>query len=311
MVKDVKRSATRTKSPVDVFRYLDYRRFLADVYAAQKARGLSYRAFSKRAALGAPNYLKLVIEGQRNLTPAMALRFAQAAGLAGESADYFVELVAFCQARKSNVKQAHHQRLLAFRRYREAHKLENAHAAYHAAWYLPAIRELVTSRDFREDPKWIAEKLLPAIKPSEAKQALASLLKLGLIERDVESGGLRQTNAIVTTGPETRGVHIASYHAEMTKRALAAIDLVPNAERDLSALTLCMGKAGLAQVKQRIRALRRELLALSESQEERSEVVQINFQLFPLTRADDDKKPAPRARARSRRDADDDDNEET
>jgi uncharacterized protein (TIGR02147 family) len=299
MFENVKRTAARKKSPVDVFRYLDYRRFLGDVYTAQKERGLSYRAFSRRAALGAPNYLKLVVDGQRNLTSAMAQRFAQAAGLSGEGAEYFVELVAFCQASTSADKQKHHKRLLAFRRYREAHKLENAHADYHSAWYLPAIRELVTSRDFRDDAKWIAKKLWPAIKPSEAKQALSTLLKLGLIERDAQ-GQLRQTSAIVTTGAETRGVHIATYHAEMVKRAIASIDLVPSAERDLSALTLCVSKSGLAQMKQRIQALRRELLALSESDEARTEVVQINFQIFPLTRADV-------TSAASRRDADDDD----
>jgi uncharacterized protein (TIGR02147 family) len=303
MFEDVKRTAARKRSPVDVFRYLDYRRFLGDVYTAQKARGLSYRAFSRRAALGAPNYLKLVVDGQRNLTSSMAQRFAQAAGLSGEGAEYFVELVAFCQASKSADKQKHHQRLLAFRRYREAHKLEIAHADYHAAWYLPAIRELVASRDFRDDAKWIAKKLWPAIKPSEAKQALATLLKLGLIERDAE-GQLRQTSAIVTTGPETRGVHIATYHAEMVKRAIASIDLVPSAERDLSALTLCVSKSGLARMKQRIQALRRELLALSESDDARTEVVQINFQIFPLTRAD--ASDEARAGAASRRDADDD-----
>jgi uncharacterized protein (TIGR02147 family) len=304
MFEKVKRTTAPTRSPVDVFRYLDYRRFLADVYIAQKERGLSYRAFSRRAALGAPNYLKLVIDGKRNLTTSMALRFAHAAGLSGEGADYFVELVAFCQASKSADKQKHHQRLLAFRRYREAHKLENAHAEYHSAWYLPAIRELVSSRDFRDDPKWIAHKLWPAIKPSEAKQALMILLKLGLLERD-DQGQLHQTNAIVTTGPETRGVHIASYHAEMTKRAIASIDLVPSAQRDLSALTLCVSKSGLERMKQRIQALRRELLALSESDDGRSEVVQINFQIFPLTRAEQPVE-TPSARAASRRDADDD-----
>jgi uncharacterized protein (TIGR02147 family) len=300
------KGVARTKSPIDVFRYLDYRRFLGDVYKAQKARGLSYRAFSRRAALGAPNYLKLVVEGKRNLTPGMALRFAHAAGLAGDGADYFVELVAFCQADTNSEKQKHHQRLLAFSRYREAHKLENAHAEYHAAWYLPAIRELVTSRDFRDDPKWIATKLWPAIKASEAKQALAILLKLGLIARDGESGRLRQTSAIVTTGPETRGLHIARYHAEMTTRAIAAIDLVPSSERDLSALTLCVGKAGLARMKQRIQALRRELLELNESDDDRDQVVQLNFQLFPLTRAEIRAKKAVKNVRSSRRDADDD-----
>jgi uncharacterized protein (TIGR02147 family) len=289
----------RKRGPVDVFRYLDYRSFLADVYATQKGRGLSYRAFARRAQLGAPNYLKLVIDGERNLTPEMAQRFAEAVGLGTEAAAYFCELVAFCQARGAADKARHHQRLLSFRRYREAHKLEGAHAEYHSAWYLPAIRELATRTDFRDDPRWIAAQLVPAIKPSEAKQALAILLRLGLLEREAESGQLRQTSAVVTTGPETEGVHIATYHAEMARRAIAAIDLVPAPERDISALTVCVGEGGLSRLKQRIQAFRRELLELTESETDRRQVVQLNFQLFPLSSAggpDEPSKPGRRTR---------------
>jgi uncharacterized protein (TIGR02147 family) len=65
-------------SPVDVFEYLDYRAFLRDIYLAKKAerRGFSFRAFSRRANLRSPNYLKLVMDGERNLSRAMAERFA-------------------------------------------------------------------------------------------------------------------------------------------------------------------------------------------------------------------------------------------
>jgi uncharacterized protein (TIGR02147 family) len=274
--------APRARGVLDVFRYLDYRAFLADLYRAQKRRGLSYRAFSRRAGLGAPNYLKLVIEGERNLTAAMARRFAEAAGLAGDAERYFCELVAFCQARSAADKATHHRRLLAFQRYRNAHRLDASHAEYHSAWYVPAIRELVTSRDFAEDPAWIARRLTPPIKASEAKRALAVLLKLGLVVRD-ETGRLRQSAVVLSTGPETSGLHIASYHTEMMKRAAAAIDLVPASERDISALTLCVGERGLARLKQRIQALRRELLELAEDERERCQVVQLNLQLFPLS----------------------------
>ena len=80
------------RAPVDVFRYLDYRAFLAEYYRVRKLRGFSYRAFSRRAGLAAPNYLKLVIEAKRNLTADMATCFADACGLHGEGADYFCEL---------------------------------------------------------------------------------------------------------------------------------------------------------------------------------------------------------------------------
>lgn len=166
-------------------RYLDYRTFLADFYEAKKRRGFSYRAFSRATGLGAPNYLKLVIAGKRNLTPVMAERFAASCGLANEPAAYFQQLVAFNQAKTAAERNRSYERLTGFRRYRQVQKLELAHAAYHSTWYLPAIRELCASAAFLDDHEWLAGVLRPPIKASEAKNAIDLLLELGLLERDV------------------------------------------------------------------------------------------------------------------------------
>jgi uncharacterized protein (TIGR02147 family) len=274
----------RLRCPIDVFRYHDYRRFLGAYYQAKKPSGFSYRAFARAARLGAPNYLQLVINGRRNLTPAMASRFAETCGLGKEAARYFVALVAFNQAEPGEQRNARYRELTAFRRYRQAQKLELAHAAYHSTWYLPAIRELVSSPAFREDPAWIGATLRPAIKAAEAQQALDTLLTLGLLSRGAD-GKLEQRTRLVSTGPETTGMHITNYHAEMMQRATLAMTELPAAERDISSLTLCLGKGGLAELKARIVSFRRELLELAEREPDPRQVVQMNFQLFPLSEA--------------------------
>jgi uncharacterized protein (TIGR02147 family) len=280
----VKRQGTprRLRCPIDVFRYHDYRTFLASYYEAKKPRGFSYRAFARAAGLGAPNYLQLVINGRRNLTEAMARRFAETCGLGGDAASYFVALVAFNQSGTNEERNGHYQKLRGFRRYRRAHRLELAEAAYHATWYLPAIRELALSPAFRDDPEWIGSQLRPRVKAEDVRQALDTLLELGLLQR-TEEGKLRQKVRVVSTGPETLGMHIANYHAEMMQRAVASMAEVPARERDISSLTLCLGARGVGQLKARIQAFRRELLELSETEPEPSQVVQINFQMFPLT----------------------------
>lgn len=270
---------------IDVFEYLDYRSFLRDHYNARKrtSKAFSYRSFSRRAGLKSPNYLKLVIDGERNLSRDMAGRFGAAAGLEDDALRYFKDLVAFNQAEGAAEQRKHYARLTGFRRYRKAHKLDLTHAAYYSAWYMPAVRELVARADFRDDPSWIATQLLPEISRAEAKRALATLLELGLVVRDA-SGKLRQADALLSTGAETRGVHIASYHRAMAERAMASIDLTPASERDISSLTLCLGPAGLRTFKERIQRFRRELLEISALEDEPEQVVQINFQLFPLSK---------------------------
>ncbi len=273
---------TRSKCPVDVFLFQDYREFLRAYYNAKKSRGFSYRAFSRKAALGAPNYLKLVIENKRNLTSSMAERFAQACGLGSEATQYFMVLVAFNQATTVPERTQHYQKLRSFRRYRAAQRLDVAEAAYHSTWFLPAIRELVLSPHFREDGEWIARQLTPQIKPQQARQAIDVLLSLGLLYR-TDEGRLQQQTSVVSTGSQTNGLHIRAYHQQMMHRAIEAMELVPALDRDISSLTLCLDRTGLAELKERLQAFRRELLELGETALAPSQVVQLNFQLFPLS----------------------------
>lgn len=268
----------------DVFEYLDYRAYLRDVYRHKKSspRGFSYRAFSRRAQLRSPNYLKLVIDGERNLSAEMAARFAKAVGLTGAAATFFVDLVAFDQAPNAAERNAAYQRLSTFERYRRAHRLELAHAEYHSRWYLPAIRELAARPDFQANAAWVAPRLRPAIAIADAARALDTLFALGLLVRD-EDGRVVQGEALVTTGPETRYLHIGNYHRVMMESAARSIETVPATDRDISSLTVCVGPEGLRTLKARVQRFRRELLELSALEDDPREVVQLNFQLFPLT----------------------------
>jgi uncharacterized protein (TIGR02147 family) len=273
---------------LDVFDYLDYRAFLRDYYLEGKAcRGLSYRALSRRVGLKSSNFFKLVLDGSRNLSQETAGRFAQTLGLEDDAHRYFLELVRMNQARSPEARDEAHARLVGYRRCRRTRLLEARQATYHSTWYLPAIRELVVSRSFRDDPAWIARTLQPSITASEAAQALDTLLALGLLVRDA-AGALHQGEALLSTGPETSSRHVATYHRAMMQLATSALDRIPAVQRDISALTLCLGRDGLRRVKQRIQRFRRELLELSATEERLDQVVQVNFQLFPLSKAGED-----------------------
>lgn len=263
---------------------MDYRAYLRDWYRVHNAgdRALSYRAFSKRAGLRSPNYLKLVMDGERNLSTNMAERFAKALALEGDSASFFTDLVAFNQAASQRERNKQYSRLTSFRRYRRAHKLDIAHAAYHGAWYMPAIREMAASPLFEEDPAWLSRQLIPPVSRADARRAVETLIELGLLVREAD-GRLHQAEPLLSTGPETRGLYIASFHRAMMERAAASIDLVPAEERDISSLTLCVGEDGIRRLKTRIQHFRRELLEQSELEDDPARVVQLNFQLFPLT----------------------------
>jgi len=289
-------------SAVHVFDYLDYRLFLRDFYLCQKAKSsaFSHRAFSRRAGLRSSNYLSLIIKGERDLSSEMAPRFARACGLTKREADFFCELVAYGQAKATEEKQRLYLRLARFSKFREAHRLLGEQTEYHAHWYMPALRELVNLPGFSEAPRWIAAILEPPISERQAADALETLLRLGLLVRDAR-GKLRQAQALVTTGPGPLGHQIFVYHHGMIDLAKRALDHLPREERDISSLTLCVSEAALPRLKERVRELRQELLQLAAQESAPERVVQLNFQMFPLSRRAP-AKAAPRVeKARAKR----------
>lgn len=271
-------------SRVHIFDFLDYRAFLREFYRDQKDQGrpFSFRAFARRAGTRSYNYLQLVMKGERDLSAKMATQFARGCGLESTEAEYFCELVAFGQAKTAEERNRSYERISRFRPFRAAHRLEPAQTAYHECWYIPAIRELATLPEFRDDPKWIATALRPAISVSQAKAALTTLCDLGLLVRDGK-GKLNQAESLVTTGVGPHGHHVVNYHRTMITQALRALDEVPRESRDISALTLSIGESGLVSIKQRIAEFRKELLDMAEAFGPPERVIQLNIQLFPLS----------------------------
>jgi uncharacterized protein (TIGR02147 family) len=267
----------------NVFRYLDYRLFLAEHYAHRKSTeyGYSYRVFSRRAGCKSTNYPCLVIKGKRNLTEDMASRFAQACALPKTEAAYFCALVAYNQA-KGSARERHYARLLEFAQFRKVHRLTLAQAEYFGQWYIPAIRELASRSDFRAEPSWVAERLLPTITLRQAKQALKVLFELGFLVKAAD-GGVQRAHELVSSGGPL-GQQLIAYHRAMLERASAAIDLVPRDEREISSVTVCVSQAKLLELKEQIRTFRKQLLQTAEKPGEFERVVQIGFQLFPISR---------------------------
>lgn len=269
---------------VNVFEHLDYRQLLHALYAHKKQReyGFSHRSFSRRAGLKSVNLLKLVMDGERNLSPKLAERFAAALGLKGAAAEYFCELVRFNQAQSARERAQAHERMVKLKPERAVRLLDESQAAYCAHWYIPAIRELAARADFRNDPGWIGSTLSPKVSKARVSKALTVLRELGLLVPDA-AGVLRPVDPMLSTGFAPLGHQIAGYHRAMLERAHDAIDLFPRDEREFGALTLCVDQALLPELKQRLQAFRHELMRFAESRGERTRLLQVNFQMFPLS----------------------------
>lgn len=269
----------------DLFQYLDYRRFLADWFAARKAANprFSHRAFARKAGQGSPSLLLHVIEGKRNLTPATAESFTRAMALRPDETEFFHALVHLAQAEAVDDRNRAWERVRATRRFREARRLEGDGFEYLSAWYYPAIRELALCDGFRPDPDWIAATLRPRITVSQARKGLDLLLSLGLLRRE-EDGRVVPAEASVATPHEVGGLAALNYHRGMSERAREAIAEVPRDERHYCAVTVSIPLDLVPRLKRELDALQERLLDLCDSHEgPRDHVYQVNLQLFPLS----------------------------
>ena len=150
------------KALLSVFNFADYRQYLQEYYEYRKAKGsYSFAMFSKRAGLASPNYLKLVMDGERNLTDRNIRLFTKALGLNSVEARYFENLVRYCQAESPVIRAHYFETLSEFsnRKNVNVFELQREHYEILRKWhYLPLV-ELVRCHDFVEDAQWISQKL--------------------------------------------------------------------------------------------------------------------------------------------------------
>ena len=275
------------KTMPDLFTYLDYRKFLQDAFEELKGSspGFSHRLFAKKAGFASSNYAWLVMQGRRNLSGDGIVKIARALGLKKPEAEFFENLVRFNQAATESEKGFYYERIAANRRYAAARPLEREQYEYYSRWYVPAIREMVLLKDFKEDPSWIAARLKPAVTPREAEAALKLLTELKLLVRDA-SGRLAQRDAHVAGGDEVSSLAMTAFQREMIERAAASIEETRPEKREIGSLTFAISEEKLSGAKKMIREFRSKLAGYLAEGKEADAVYQFNFQLFDLCPAE-------------------------
>lgn len=271
-----------------VYDFLDYRQFLRSWYDAEKQRlpAFSYRYFARKAGFASPNFLKLVIEGERNLSDESVDRFLRVLGLRDHEATFFRDLVSWNQARSLAEKNVLFERVIASKRFHEWRKLDASRLEYLRHWYYPAIRELAAHPDFEASPDWIGPRLLTRVSREEILRALQVLEELGVLERDPDGKLVRGTRTL-STGPRVPGeakVVAKAFLREMMEQASESLDAVPADLREVAAITVALRPETVPELKDRIRRFRYEMLERCDQDEGATEVYQMNLQLFPLTR---------------------------
>jgi len=289
---------TAATHPV-VFDYVDYRSFLKDFCDAKKKTNhtFSMSAFIRRAGLpeNSRGYLKLVIEGKRNLSIHTVRRFVEALSLKGQEATYFENLVAFNQAKNTKDREYYLQKLSDSAQNKKTPQFELLRSQYkfYSNWYYVAVRELVGLSSFLEDLDWICTALKKKITKKQAREAIDDLLQLGLLSRDA-NGKLMQTEPLIKFDGSVFNETVRQFHLQMLDRAKEALVEDPYEERSASCLTLSCDADKLSEIRKRVSGLRDELnQKFGVGSKNPNAVIQVNFQIFQLSSPKDQRQPGP------------------
>jgi uncharacterized protein (TIGR02147 family) len=278
------------RGEIDLFGYSDYREFLRDFYRKEKARNpnYSFRVFALRAKIASPNYLKLVIDGERRITDKTLPQFIRGLKLAKGEAEYFRNLVLYQEATDVEAKDSH---LASMARLRSKHRTEVTRLQQERyeilkSWHHWAIRELVLLKDFRDDGDWISARLGRRITSLQASESLALLERLGFVRK--ESGRWSLGESLLTTGDDVASLLIRNLHRQFMDLSASSMLNDPLDQREVSGLTVAVPKTKIPEVKNQIREFRRDLnRSLSSSKEANDEVYHLIVNFFPLTRVGD------------------------
>lgn len=276
-----------SKAGPDIFQYADYRQYLKDWWAWRKrtSRIASFRAFAMKAGT-APSLLKDILEGRRRLTSETVVRFAPALGISEAESSYLALLARFGGARNVAEKNEAFAEMAKIRRKLFLKFLPPDQYALWTGWHHAALRELVTLQDFQEDPEWMARRLAPSITPRQAKDALQTLVRTGLLQRDDRSK-LVPAESAVSTEYEVPSQVVRHFNQEMIGLALTASERFAPAEREIGGLTLGLSQECYDRIKERIRIFKEEILSMVVEDPRGSETVaQLNIQLFPLVQSE-------------------------
>lgn len=266
-----------------VFSYTNYRVFLHDHFGARKRANprWSIRAWSRQLGLSGPSMLTMILKGERNPGDALVDQMVKHIGMEPDEAAYFRDLVELSKAEGDERQSVTiMERLARQRPSGEFRELSREAFLAISRWHYYAIREMTRLAHFREDAEWIAKRLQFRVTPGEIKDAIRTLLKLGLLARDAD-GRLTLAGGHIATTNDVADEAIKRFHEGALENAKESVRKHAPEAREFFGTTFATPRSKLPQAKALIRKFHQEFCHLLE--EGGSDAVyQLEIGFYPL-----------------------------
>ncbi len=295
-IQEATSSGVISHGPPKLGLFVDYRQYLREFYEFKRAqskgelRAYSYATFAASADIKSPNYLKLIIAGQRNLSSEMARKFARALNLAKEDCEEFLALVDFTQAQEP-IERNRFLKVLSDIRVRQQLRNGEINAdtwekvPSWVTWVLAALTE-------QDGVSFEVAELFTIMRgkarPDDIKRCLAKLLEAGEIVRDEVSGEVRKGRELMSGSENVPVALVRKLQSELIYLGLESLYQDEPQDREFGTQTLALTESEFEQLKFELRQFRKRWykdVSVNRKNCKGDRIFQLNIQLFPVTKA--------------------------
>ncbi len=267
--------------------YWDYRKFLKDLIEHLRAEGkFSLRTFRAKSGMKSNTHISMIIDGRRNVTPKSLSNIVQGLGLSESEKQYLERLAELNQATTPEKRDQAYIKLIKHRRFLKIRKTAVEEYEFYSHWHRPVLVEALGNESFgRLSPKEMADAL--GLPEAEVKESIKSLLKIGYIEK--VNDRLRRKDMFIQNASIVESIHVRNMHREMIKKALHAVDNLSKEERELTSMTISLGRKEFEAVRKKLFEVMQDIGSLYSEVENPESVYQLNLQFFPVLNLPKDK----------------------
>ena len=289
-----KNDSAQIVEPPVVTDFMNYREFLQKYFDYKQTltrnslRPYSWSDFSAAADLKSPNYLRMVIEGQRNLSIKMAERFGFAMQLSRRQVDEFRTLVQYNQAtdpaeRNHFLKELNQIRLQNKLKSGDIRKEDWQKWPDWVGWVLYAM---IDQKGVQANPVWIRKLMREKVSLEELRKSIKTLLDLGLIEVNVKTGLWEKAKSFIEGADEIPVDIVRKLQSQLMELGLESLYRDPAEEREFGSLTLALTRHEFEELRFQLRKIRKQVhkdQSIRRMSTKGDRVYQLNIQLFPVT----------------------------
>jgi len=276
--------------------FTDFREFLREFYEYKRKltrkdlRPYSYATFAAAADIKSPNYLKLIIDGERNLSSDMIKKFARAMVMNKAEADEFHALVDYGQAMEPLERNRYLKNLADIR---VRHQLKTGEIKAETWEKIPSwvIWVLYAMSDQKNvgfnDIDQLSNLIRRKIKPDDLRRSLEKLKANGELTQ-AEDGTITRGRELMSGSENVPVELVRKLQAELIYLGLESLFQDTAQEREFGAMTASLTEAEFEQLKFELRQFRKRWtkdISVARKTTKGDRVFQMNIQLFPVTKA--------------------------